>query len=231
MHVLLDHISAFIIATVLFVSVFTMINRSRQNAVEMQIGQMVQEQAYEFSRILERDLENIRSEAQVIARNTFLEPDLANVCSFVVDEKGRTTRLIFPTLKDPRLGANSDIVNVEYELVPTDTSVTYLGEKLDLYTIERFLRPGGDVSTRIPDGSSGAFITHFAVTMHADGIGGTELSGTASSGACPPDGALTKTHIEIQAALPTVEFVSGNQRSTSNLNVTRFGAVVYSSNR
>ena len=67
--------------------------------------------------------------------------------------------------------------------------------------------------------------------MHTEGVGGTELSGTASSGDCPPDGALTKTHIEIQAAMPTVEYISGNQRSTGNLNVTRFGAVVYSPNR
>ncbi len=230
MHILLDHITAFVVATVLFVSVFTMINRSRQNAVEMQIGQMVQEQAYEFTRILERDLENIRSEAQVLARNSYLEPDLTNICSYVVDEKGRTRHLIFPTLKDPRLGANSDIVNVEYELVPADTSVLYLGERLELFTIERFLRPGGDV-VRIPDGSSGAFITHFAITMHTEGVGGTELSETASSGDCPPDGSLTKTNIEIQAAMPTLEYVSGDERSTSNLNVTRFGSVVYSSNR
>ncbi len=231
MHILLDHITAFIVASVLFVSIFTMINRSRQNAVEMQIGQMVQEQAYEFTRVLQRDLENIRSESQVIERNSSLEPDLANICSFVVDEKGRTKHLIFPTLRDPRLGANSDIVNVEYELVPADTSIMYLGERLELFTIERFLRPGGDVLTRIPDGSSGAFITHFAITMHAEGVGGTELSETASSGDCPPDGSLTKTHIEMQAAMPTIDYVSGNQRSTSNLNVTRFGSVVYSSNR
>ena len=74
MHVLLDHISAFIVATILFVSIFTMTNRSRQNAVDMQIGQIVQEQAYDFARIIERDLENIRSEAQVVKRNQFLAP-------------------------------------------------------------------------------------------------------------------------------------------------------------
>lgn len=195
----------------------------------MQIGQIVQEQAYDFVRILERDLENIRTEAQVLRRNEFLEPDIDPICSFVVQD-GKTTNLVFPTLADPRLGANSDIVNVEYELQSMDTSLVYLGEELEIYTINRYLRPG-DSSIRIPDGSSGAFITHFAVTMHSEGIGGVEISGTASTGDCPPDGSLEKTHIEIQAALPTLDYVSGNQRSTSNLNVTRFGATVYSPNR
>ena len=208
-----------------------MINRSRQNAVDMQINQIVHEQAYEFSRIVERDLENIRSDAQVIQRNQFLEPDIEeSICGFVTDEFGRTTSLIFPTLADPRLGANSDIVNVRYELVSADTSLMYLGEELEIFTVNRYVRPG-DSSVEYPDGTSGAFITHFSVTMHSDGVGGTELSGTASTGACPPDGSLTKTLVEIQAALPSAEYISGNQRSTSNLNVTRLGAVVYSSNR
>ncbi len=230
MHILLDHISAFIIATILFVSIFLMINRSRQNVVDMQIGQMVHEQAYEFSRILERDLENIRSDAQVIQRNLYQEPDIEeSICGFATDEFGRTTSLIFPTLADPGLGANSDIVNVRYELVSADTSLMYLGEELEIFTVNRYVRPG-DSSVEIPVGSSGAFITHFAVTMHTEGVGGTELSGTASTGECPPDGALTKTNIEIQAALPSVDFVSGKER-TSNLNVTRLGAIVYSSNR
>ncbi len=236
MHVLLDHIGAFVVATVLFVSMFTMINRSRQNAVDMQIGQMVQEQAYEFARVLERDLENIRSEAQVIQRNQFKEPDIEeSICSFASDEFGRTTSLIFPTLEDARLGANSDIVNVRYELVSLDTTLTYAKdtnaeEELQLFTINRYVRRG-DASFENRDGSSGAYITHFAVTMHSEGVGGTEISGTASSGDCPADGTLSKIHIEIQAALPSVEYTTGNQRATSNLNVTRYGAVVYSSNR
>ena len=96
MHVLLDHITAFIVASVLFVSIFTMINRSRQNAVEMQIGQMVHEQAYDFARVLERDLENIRSESQVIQRNSFLEPDIDNLCGYEVDTDGRNKTIDIP---------------------------------------------------------------------------------------------------------------------------------------
>lgn len=231
MHILLDHISAFLVATVLFVSLFTLINRSRQNAVDMQIGQIVQEQAHNFARIIERDLENIRSDEQVILRNQFLEPDIESpLCSFQVDEFGRTIHLIFPTLADPRLGANSDIVNVRYELEPTSKTVTYLGDELEIFSINRYVRDG-DASVEYADGSSGPIITHFAITMHSEGNGGTDLSGTASTGDCPSDGSLSKTHIEIQAALPSVEYVSENQRSTSNLNVTRYGAVVYSSNR
>lgn len=231
MHVLLDHITAFIIATVLFVSLFTMINRSRQNAVEMQIGQMVQEQAYDFMRVIEQDLENIRSQAQVISRNTYLEPDILDACEFTTDTEGRTTRLIFPTLANQKQGANSDIINVEYVLEPTGDKLTYLEKELDIFTINRYVHTGDSTVVRTHDGSSGNFITHFAITMHTAGVGGTDLSDTAFTGTCPPDGSLAKTHIEMQAALPTVDYVEGNQRSTSNLNVTRFSAVVYSPNR
>lgn len=232
MHVLLDHIGAFVVATILFVSMFTMINRSRQNAVEMQIGQLVQEQAYEIARILERDLENMRSDAQVMQYNQFVEPDIEeSICSFATDAEGRTRSLIFPTLLDAREGANSDIVNVRYELVSLDTTLTYDGDiELELFTLNRYVR-NGDASVEYRDGSSGAYITHFAVTMHSEGVGGTEISGTASTGDCPADGTLSKTHIEIQAALPSAEFSTGGQRSKSNLNVTRYGAIVYSPNR
>ena len=231
MHVLLDHIGAFVVATILFVSMFTMINSSRQNAVDMQIGQLVQEQAYEIARVLERDLENIRSDAQVMQYNQFVEPDIEeSICSFATDAEGRTRSLIFPTLLDAREGANSDIVNVRYELVSADTSLIYAGEELELFRLNRYVRDG-DASVEYSDGSSGVYITHFAITMHSEGVGGTEIAETASTGDCPADGTLAKTHIEIQAALPSVDFGKGNKRAQSNLNVTRYGAIVYSPNR
>ena len=225
MHVLLDHISAFLVATILFVSIFTFTNRNRQNAVEMQIGQMVHEQAYEFSKIIERDLENIRSDAQV---NT---AGLDIPCYFNTDAFGRTNFLSIPTLEDPRAGAASGIVNVIYQLVSSDTSIYLQGEKHEVFTVNRYRKVGHTPDAPlIPDGQSGAFITHFQVNMFsADTANPVEpVAGTTT---CPADGLLNRTRIEFQAAIPTVEYISENQKSTSNLNVSRFGATVYSPNR
>jgi hypothetical protein len=48
---------------------------------------------------------------------------------------------------------------------------------------------------------------------------------------CPGDGDLNRTRIEFKAALPGLEYIDDDQKSTSNLNVTRYGATVYSPNR
>ena len=225
MHVLLDHISAFLVASILFVSIFTVINRNRQNAVEIQIGQIVYEQAYEFSKIIERDLENIRSDAQVAEAGLDIE------CRFVTDPQGRTVTLSIPTLENPAAGVTSNIVNIVYQLEPADTVITIRGQEFELFTVNRYRRSGAsEDAPLIPDGGSGAFITHFQVNMFSSDAA-TPAAPVAGVTTCPPDGLLNRTRIEFQAAIPTVEYVSDNKRSTSNLNVTRFGATVYSPNR
>ena len=225
MHVLLDHISAFLVATVLFVSIFTMINRNRQNAVEMQIGQIVHEQAYEFSKILERDLENIRSDIQVA--NAGLDID----CYYSTDALGRTVYMSIPTLGNPQAGPASSIVNVIYQLVSADTTINIRGEEHDIFTVQRFLSAGSNSSApSVPDGGSGAFITHFRVNMFSSETS-NPVAATAGVTSCPADGQLNRTRVEFQAAIPTVEYVAENKKSTSNLNVTRFGSTIYSPNR
>ena len=225
MQVLLDHISAFLVATILFVSMFTVINRNRQNAVEMQIGQIVHEQAYEFSKIIERDLENIRSDAQVLAAGLTID------CSFSTDPNGQTLSLSIPTLDNPLAGAASGIVNIVYQLEAADTTLSILGEEHEIYTVNRYRRVGSaDDAPLIPDGGSGAFITHFQVNMFSSAVA-TPVAPVAGKTTCPADGELNRSRIEFRAAMPTVDYGTDNKRSTNNLNVTRFGATVYSPNR
>ena len=61
MHILLDHISASLVAGILFIALFTMMHRNRQNAFEMSVNQEITEQSYQFLKIIERDIENMRS--------------------------------------------------------------------------------------------------------------------------------------------------------------------------
>ncbi len=226
MHVLLDHISAVLVASVLFVSIFTLTNRNRQNAVEMQIGQIVQEQAYAFSKIIERDLENIRSNKQVINAlgSSF---DVKETCKYEINEEGQTEFIRFATLESPNAGSVSGIVFVEYHLEPADTVITIQDEEHEIFKVTRYRRQLPS-SPLIPDGGSAPIITHFDVRMYPTTQTVSNVTGLIY---CPEDGELNRPRIEFQAAMPGVQNVTSDQRSTSNLNVTRFGATVYSPNR
>ncbi|MEZ4700130.1 MAG: hypothetical protein R2834_07350 [Rhodothermales bacterium] len=221
MHVLLDHISSIIVATILFVSLIAVVNRNRQNSVEMQIGQIIEKQAFEFARTVERDLENIRSKEQ-----TQLSLGRPEECLIERDGTGNTTRIIFPTLEDPSAGAASSIVHVEYRLIPDDTTTIAVdGANVQVYRIER-RRKINDL-TFVDDGGSGNFITRFDVGMIEEGA----LSAPTGSliDICPDE--LDRIHIEFQAAIPTIDKRSSDQRSTSNLNIVRYGNTIYSHNR
>ncbi len=220
MHVLLDHISSVLVASVLFIALITVVNRNRQNTVELQVGQMVHKQALDFARTVERDLENIRSTDQVQAQLGRPEE-----CIIERDAAGNATRLIFPTLEDPQLGLASGIVHVEYRLVPVDTTtIDVVGAPMQVYRVER--RQKIDPVTYVDEGGSGAYITRFTVRMVEEGATG---GGGGLVEACPD--ALDRTHIELQAAVPTVQNTGSDQKSTNNLNIVRYGNTVYSHNR
>ncbi len=221
MHVLLDHISAVIVATVLFISLIAVVNRNRQNTVELQIGQMVEKQAFSFARTIERDLENMRSKEQT--ETTLGRPE---ECFLERDAAGNVTHLLFPTLEDPSAGVASNIVHVEYRLIAEDsTTIDVHGAFMQVYRMER-RRKINDL-TYIDDGGSGSFITRFTIGMVSEG------AVAAPSGllveTCPEN--LDRVHLEFQAAIPTVEQRSPDQKSTSGLNIVRYGNTIYSQNR
>lgn len=220
MHILLDHISAFIIGGIVLVSVLTMMHKNRQSTVEIQINQIVHEQAYEFLRIVERDLENIRSSSQAVLRGV---PDTCGFQTITLGTLKRTQSLVFPTLEAPP-NRPPELVSVIYRL-EEDTSLDSVrvnDRNQKIYSVNRYRRANAS-APEIPDGTSGPIITNFSVRMY-DNDGVEAL-------ACPDDGDLGRTQVEFQAALPTVEYLDENQRSKTNLNVTRFGATVYSPNR
>ena len=218
MHILLDHISAFLIAGILFIAVFTMMHRSRQSAVEMQVNQIIHEQAYEFLQMIERDLENIRSSTQVVAG---VDPTCTMV-NTTVDSLKRTQSITFPTLEVPiDQTLPAEYVSITYQMEHTAGDSAYVnGDFVPLFAINRY-RQTDSTSTAIPTGTSGPIITHFAVTMY-------NKSGLEA--VCPDDGDLGRTHIEFQAA-SAINVDYEHQKSSNNLNTTRFGATVYSPNR
>jgi hypothetical protein len=221
MHVLLDHISSVIVASLLFLSLIAVMHRSRQNTIELQVGQMIEEQAFSFARTVERDLENIRSGQQ-----TLLALGRTEECLIERDGAGNTTRLLFPTLDRPDAGVASAIVHIEYRLVPDDTTtIEVAGTRRPVYRVER-RRKINDL-TYVDDGASGNFITRFDIGMVEEGAIG------APSGLllelCPDN--LDRVQVDFQVAVPTVEYESADKKSTTRFNVVRYGTTVYTQNR
>ena len=232
MQFLLDNIAALIVAGVLFVSVFTMMQRNNQNAIELTVNKMIHEQAYDFLKVIERDIENIRSTGQAIdsGTDTLCEVESENVVQDTLIITN-TKRIVFPTYIRPIDGTPDRTVSVRYvrEDPPTGPdSVLVNGQFLPLYNIVRYEKFGETGSVNYA-GESGPIITNFLIEM---------FDSQGNLNPCADEGALGRTRIEFQAAMAPVEyheqqsiFVNNTKTRFGTLNVSRFGATVYSANR
>lgn len=232
MHILLDNIAALLVAGVLFVSVFAMMQRNNQNAIEFTVNKMVHEQAYDFLKVIERDIENIRSTSQAAnsGTDTFCEVNNENI---VIDTLivSNTSRIAFPTYIRPIDGTPDRTVSVRYvrEDPPTGPdSVLVNGQFLRLFNIIRYEKFGETGSIKYA-GESGPIITNFSVEM---------FDNQGNPSACADEGMLGRTRVEFQAAMAPVEyhdqqslFENNSKTRFGTLNVSRFGATVYSANR
>jgi|GEM_PF-5491556 len=236
MHILLDNIASFLVAGVLFVTIFAMMHRNSQNAVELTVNNMVHEQAYDFLKIIERDLENIRSTGQ--AQDAGADP-LCNIEeeSIVQDTiiTTNTKSIIFPTYIRPIDGTPDRTVSVRYvredpvkEGIQQPDSVFVNDRYLRLYNVIRYEK-FGETGTVDYAGESGPIITNFSIEMFDNNGDLVE---------CADEGMLGRTRVEFQAAVDPVEyqeqqsiFVNNKTTRFGKLNVSRFGATVYSANR
>ena len=242
MHILLDHISALLVAGVLFIAVFTMMHRNRQQAFELSVNQALNEQSYNFLKIIERDIENMRSTDELgsvtidtlcqVVDSTLL---IANPDG-TVTERNRTLSFTFPTLEETIVDTTASVipppeyVSIRYVLTPTGDQAMVNGALQPLFRVDRMRQAvaGGPVSYA---GSSGDIITNFSVTMFNKNNAEQE---------CADNGELARTVIEFEAASPiSYDFESDPNadaadepvKSRSNLNATRYGATIYSPNR
>ena len=229
MHILLDHISALLIAGVLFVSVFTMMHRNRQNAVELQVNQIVNQQAYDFLDMLERDIENMLSADQLNGVS------LDSTCFLELHPPDSTGTETFKSFSFPSMEVYTDtvgfvrdsvaLVHLTYRKEPTGLNAMVNGEEQPLYIIYRDKQnegPGGVFQ----DGSSGEMITDFSLLLFNEGGGSTDR------GACPSE--LGSTKVEFEAAsVWSYDYTADDRytKSKNNLNTTRYGATIYSPNR
>ena len=232
MHILLDNIASFIVAGVLFFSIFAMMHRNSQNAIELTVNNMIHEQAYDFLKIIERDIENIRSTGQAMDTGTdaLCEIETENVVQDTIVVTN-TKRIVFPTYIRPIDGTPDRMISVRYvrENPPSGPDSVFVNDRyLPLYNIVRYEKFGetGPINYA---GESGPIITNFSIEM---------FDNKGNLSACADEGALGRTRVEFQAALDPVEyqeqqsiFINDKTTRFGSLNVSRFGATVYSANR
>ena len=209
----LDHLAAVLIGSVILVVLMLMQQRTRQHTVEATVNQVVQARAYKFVRLLERDVENMRTEAQAL--NTLG----SYTCTVSRDTSGRTTAFTFPTLLAPDQGTASSVGHVTYRLQAAGDSVRVGEAYRPLFRVVREEDDGGGAELT---GGSGETIVGFDVALFA-------LRSTAPTFTCPDN--LSRVRLEVHAAVEGPARQAADQRSTSLHTLTRHGFTFRPHNR
>lgn len=204
MSALFDHLAAILIGTTIILIVLVVQQRSRQHAVETTVGHTVQARTYSFARMLERDIENMRSEAEAMAV-------LGRYTCAVTTVGGQTTAFTFPTLLAPDQGALSPLGHVTYRLEATSDSVRAGGATRALF---RVVRETDDGSGPTPDGGSGETIVGFDIGLFA-------LRATTPATTCPDN--LSRVRLDIETAAEGPSRLSNDQSATGTRTLSRLG--------
>lgn len=224
MHVILDHLAAVVVSSVLVLLFALMQVRGVQSAGETTVNHMVRSATLDIALMLERDLENMRTDAQVqeaIARG-ILSGGTAFNCTATASAD-TTMQFTFPTLEDPQSAAgladpnDAPVALVTYQLTPAADSLSRLVNGLlvthPLFQLQRFI-------DGVYTGGTQATVTDFRVLFATSGSG-TFIPANA---ACPAD--LNKVRFQLQMGLPGYNMEGSGQTSTSQLNFSRHGVTV-----
>ncbi|MEZ4700815.1 MAG: hypothetical protein R2834_10835 [Rhodothermales bacterium] len=224
MQVIFDHIASLLVASVVLLIFAVLQLRGSQSLTETSIHQIVYSDAINAGSMLQRDLENMRTEeqtAEAIARGVY-SGGMAYSC--MMTSNGDTTQVLtFPTLADPEgVGALADPMDapvqlVSYVLEPLADSVAVdRGASIEYFPLHRINRLVGGTFT----GASKANVIAFNVGLASRG----SVTFATGSMNCPTD--LAKVRFEIKTAIDGVTHVTGDQRSTSRLNLSRYATTV-----
>lgn len=224
MQAILDNITAVIVSgSIMMIFAFLQI-RGTQTAADATINHMVYAELMQTSFYLKSDIENMRTEAQTdeAINRSKLSGGSAYDCQ-VQTSGGITTSFTFPTLKDPTTAykladpEDAEVVLVTYQL--TDTGETlkvpegHTSSNRTLYSLDRMVNGA-------TTGGSKNFVTHFLVEFSSKG----SSNFSSNSGTCPTD--MAKVRFEFKLATEGVEMVAVDQQSTSQTNISRYGATI-----
>ena len=224
MNTTFDHLTGVIVAgAVLLIYAFIQF-RGWQSASEATIHNVVYTDALAIGKIIETDIENMRTEDQTNEAHNRgkLTGGTTFTCELTTGS-GVTTSFTFPTLSDPGGDyaladpADAKVAIVTYTL--TDTGdVMKLREgsatnTVPIYRIDRMI--DGNYA-----GGSQSNITHFLVELSDKGS--STFSSTSST--CPTN--LEKVRFELKLATNGLGESPDGQESNSQTNMSRFGNTV-----
>ena len=225
MQVILDNLSAVIISGVL-IFIFALVQiRGVQTSAESNVNYIVRTETLDLAHMIERDIENMRTAAQVgDAQLNGVYTGGPYNCSMVVNG-GQTTQFTFATLSDPQnLGALADptlapVTLVSYTL--TDTGFT-IPETINGATVNTTLWRLDRMVSGASSGGSRGYVTDFRIEMYPDGTGAAGAVTTTST--CP--GTMTKVRFYLKVATDAVTELAQDQRSMSQMNFSRYGTTI-----
>ena len=221
MHVILDHLAAVIISSVILLVLALVQVRGTQTNTEATMNHIAYSEALNINDFLERDLENMLTTDQVtaaIAAGKMIGA-VGWSCQLTNPTGVLTQSFTFPTL-------NPDSV-----LNPTDPSAIQVTYTLNATGDSAFVPVNGALVfsplfqiRRIVDGTitgaSMGVVTNFLIEAASRGVPGFPTA----AGTCPAS--MSKVRFEYKLAVEPVEFTTTDQRNTNQLNVSRFGATV-----
>ena len=201
MAVILDHLTAIIVASSLLGVLLFVQQRGHQRAAENTIHHNAQVQAFSIMETLERDIENMRDE------------HLTDEPQCVQHDGTNTTFLRFHTLADPSLGETSPILAVSYELEDAGWEVPVNGVLTPVYRLARYVRDGSG-SGYVLDGGSTETLTGFQASLIS------EDGSTVQTDGCGID-QMGRVRVELTAAQMSVSRLASDQNATSRSNQTQ----------
>ncbi|MFN3595756.1 MAG: hypothetical protein ACK41D_00620 [Rubricoccaceae bacterium] len=202
MSVFLDHLTAILVgATLLGVVVFVQ-QRQQQQVIDSTVRYRVEHATAAFMETLQRDVENMRAEAQARHGLGFFQVEL-------VQSAGLTRRFSFPTLAEPERGRASPLVMVSYVVQPTGRTARVQGTERPLFRVTRYAHVGG----RYVRTGGAEEVTEFAVrAITADGA--SHVAGALTS-------APVHVALSVATASPTSTRRSHDQVHNGPMNLTR----------
>lgn len=230
MQILLDNLaSIFIAAAILLIIVFVQL-RGSLGAAESTINYMVYSEAININTLLERDLENMLTQTQIDTEVTSFTGGSGLYTCFIYAHNGQTRSLTFPTVADPdsTINAsgnpgNTDAIEVRYALETTgDSAQVPVGnttQLMPLYVLNRYV--GANITaTSLP------YITNFEVRFGNKGALDFLPASLADTTSFDCGADIAKVRYDFKLVGENIEFVSRDQRSTSQMHISRFGATV-----
>ena len=230
MSVVLDHLTAFLVGSVLLVALVALQQRGQQGAVEATLRYRNHTAAAGFLDAVERDVENIRTMSQMGA--AFGGDGVTDSLAFSVQQglgtDGRlyTSQFAFPTLAAPPedRGAPTDprgeVAIVVYHVTPTGHSIDVDGTDRPTYRARRYVYRRGDAAPAESGGS--ADLVDFDVTLFRAGVPDTVNTDVAEI--------PSRVHVAVVAATALPARRAGDQAATTTAAVTRHARTVYVAN-